>query len=131
MKEPLGPEDFRHQPASYREYKDKVVKDALSQLTKKTEKVIHRYSKEEMAVEASKDIVIKVMDWLRPILQAGGGKDINTLMTHAGKIFHEQFNKMSKEELLTITCVMHLEILAKIVEADPSGTGNADLLAGL
>jgi hypothetical protein len=74
-----------------------------------------------------------VHDYIQPIVQAGGSKDRLALQATLFTMFVQAFDStlFTKEELIHLLSMMHVESMMVSIDADPSGMGTPDHLSGV
>jgi hypothetical protein len=120
--------DPSKQPSNYKQFRHKVVEDAVNRLVRKWNPQL---SAVETLLMRAQEVTFDVHQNITPILKAGGATDKQALLELATKFYLDGFRVFSKDELVVIISRMHLDIISDIIDADPGGKGKPDLLSGL
>jgi hypothetical protein len=120
---------MNEQSGEYKEYRERVVNDALS----KTKFRPKPPTPEEEVIQRAMDVTIKIRQHIRPILEAGGWfKDPEAMKALIHTLYLQAFTEgFDREELAIICTVLHAPIMIETIEASPYGVDKPDKLGGV
>lgn len=109
------------------EYKSKVLKDAFGKMRMGKKQI---FTPEQALIRKAEEMTVAIREHMKPILAAGGWKDKGALRATFTTLYLQAFNSWSKDELINLSALLHMEIAMQRIEADPYASGVSDLLSG-
>jgi len=108
------------------EERQRIVKAGLSKFSfNKPQK----RSPDDDLIDRAMSITTALREHIRPILQAGGGKDKPALRALITTCYLEAFSKLHKDDLIRLCALLHMEAMIESIETDIYGSGKPDALS--
>jgi hypothetical protein len=117
------------QPHDYRLHRQKVIEGVFGDLGVNKPKPL---TKQESLMAEVEALTVEILNQhIRPILQAGGGFDIQALSLIIVTLYMDKFATFSKDELIQILAMIYMKIMLDIIQASPTGKPKPDSLSGI
>lgn len=82
-------------------------------------------------IDKTQLVTSALREHIRPILRAGGWRDKPALRALISTLYLEAFSHFSKDELLNLCTILHMELMMETIEANPyDNECGSDALSG-